>query len=59
MKWISSYYSHVSTDIISQYETWFRFIHETLSDGTIRDVYGLQGGNTGDIREITYKTIVK
>jgi hypothetical protein len=39
------------------YEVWYRLYTESITADidTIKEVYYKQGGNTGDIREITYK----
>ena len=38
-------------------EVWYRIYQETLTNGTIREVYGLQGGGTGDVQGYEYKII--
>jgi len=45
----------ITTDLIYKYEVWYRFNHEVLSDGTVRDVYGKEGGNTWDVQVQEYK----
>ena len=34
------------------YEIWQRLYTDTLTDGTVREVYGLQNGGTGSVKVI-------